>query len=349
MKHLLRAAAALALAIGSLLASGCTTTLVVMHVYDKITEGDPTSCYKLNSVDRALQSRCGAFVPGSLQAKDVAASGLPVCPLALAARDPQFWPVLPELIAKGATPEVCREAPWVALAQANPCPDFARATPPQLQSLRWLAEADSRAIHHDVVRVLSCPSARVAGLDRVLDTWAAQDQLPSRGLAFGPLSALHPSHLGSPLSLALEARGHTAAGSLGSYSGQLAPGFEEALRTGNFAALDWWLQRVPTLANRAPPSNGGQLPWLPLARALTPAFIPDATQRHDTVVYLLAHGADPWRQLPHDPTKTVVAYAQQLKSPMAGLLAEPPTVASRSVAPIAAATTSATAGALRAR
>jgi hypothetical protein len=52
MKTLHRLAATLALAAGTLLTSGCTTTLVMMHVYDKLTDGDPTSCWKLNSVER---------------------------------------------------------------------------------------------------------------------------------------------------------------------------------------------------------------------------------------------------------------------------------------------------------
>jgi len=334
MRYLLRAAAGLALAIGSLLASGCTTTLVVMHVVDRITEGDPAPCHKLNSVDRALQERCGTFQAGSLVTKDVAASGLPVCPLTLAARNPNFWPVLPELIAKGATPESCGESPWVALAQADACPDFGRATPAQLQSLRWLAEADARAIHHDVVRVLSCPRARVAGLDQVLDQWAAQGQLQRGQLAFGPLGALHPSHVDSPLSRTLEAQGHTAAASLGGYGGRLAPGYEEALRTGDFAALDWWLARVPELANRVPPTRGDQLPWIPLARVLTTGFVPDAEQQRQTVAYLLAHGANPRRPLPHDPNQTVVTFAHQLKSPLVAVLeAPPPMVATRVAAP----------------
>jgi hypothetical protein len=343
MTHLQRAAAGFALAIGSLLASGCTTTLVVMHVYDKITEGDPTPCHKLNSVDRALQERCSPYQVGSLLTKDVTSSGLPTCPLAVAARNPVFWPVLPELIAKGASPEACRESPWVALAQADECPDFSRATRAELQSLRWLAEADANAIQHDVVRVLSCPRARAAGLDNILDQWAAQGQLQRGQLAFGPLGALHPSHLNSALAHSLEAQGHTAADSLGSYGGKLAPGFEEALRGGDFAALDWWLARVPELANRVPPTRGGQLPWLPLARALTPSFIPDAEQQRQTVVYLLAHGANPWRPLPHEPSQTVMSFARQLKSPLVATLDAPPAALPTRVATTRAAATAAAA------
>jgi hypothetical protein len=324
MTHLQRAAAGLALAIGSLLSSGCTTTVVAIHLYDRLTEGDPTPCHKLNSVDRALQDRCSPYQVGSLLTKDVTSSGLPVCPLALAARNPAFWPVLPELIAKGATPEACRESPWVALAQADECPDFGRASPAELQSLRWLAEADANAIQHDVVRTLSCPRARAAGLDGILDQWAAQGQLQRGQLAFGPLGALHPSHLNSALSRTLEAQGHTAAASLGSYGGRLAPGFEEALRSGDFAALDWWLARVPELANRAPPTRGNQLPWVPLARVLTPSFIPDAEQQRQTVLYLLAHGANPRRSLPHDPSQTVTGFARELKSPLLATLDAPP-------------------------
>lgn len=327
-----RAAALAALAIASLLGSGCTTTIVAMHVYDKLTEGDPTPCIKLNSVDRALQERCAPFQPGSLAAKDIKAPGMPVCPLTVAARNPAFWPVLPELIEKGASPESCRESPWVALAQADACPDFGRASPQQLQALRWLAEVDANAIHHDVVRVLSCPKARAAGLDGVLDAWAVAGQLDRGQLGFGPLGALHPSHLGSPLALRLEAMGHSAQQSLGSTGGQLAPGFDEALRTSDFAALDWWLLRAPELANRAPPSRGGQLPWVPLARVLTPSFMPDVDQQRQTVQYLLAHGANPWKPLPHDPHQTVMGFARTLKSPLVATLEAPVAPAATRVA-----------------
>src|SRR5204863_1830933 len=157
----------------------------------------------LNSVEQALSGRCGPYQAGSLLTKDVLASGLPRCPVAIAARDPRFWPVLSELLSKGASPEACDEAPLVALAQASPCPDFTAASAESLAALRWLADADAHAIHHDVVRMLSCPKAREAGLSTVLDGWLAQGQLPTRGLPFGPLGALDPTALGSPLALAL--------------------------------------------------------------------------------------------------------------------------------------------------
>lgn len=308
---------------GAMLCSGCTTTLVLMYAYDKVTEGDPTPCRKLNTVDRALQPRCGAYAQGSIVAADVVAAGLPVCALTVAAREPQLWPVLPDLIAKGAVPERCHESPLAALAVQQGCPDFAAASPESIAALRWLAEADMRAVQHDVVRLLSCPSARAAGLDGALDRWLAQGALPTRALPFSPLAALHPSHLGSPFALALEAQGHRARDGLGGYAGQLAPGFEVALQSGDLAALDWWFARVPELVHKVPPSRAQQMPWVPLARALTPGFIPDVAQRDRIVSHLLARGADPSQRLPHDPAQSVLGFARAIGSPQLALLQAP--------------------------
>lgn len=308
---------------GECVSAGCAAKAVLAHAIDKVTEGDPTPCRRLNTVERALSPRCGAYQPGSLLTKDVTASGLPRCPLTLAARDAAFWPMLPELLSKGAAPEACDTPPLVALAQASPCPDFSRASPEALGALRWLAQADAHAIHHDVVRMLSCPAARNAGLAGVLDDWLAQGQLPARGLSFGVLSAVHPSYLGSPFTRALEAHGHTAKAGLGAYAGSLAPGFDAALHDGNRVALDWWLDRVPELANRVPPRQSNQLPWVPLARVITPAYLAQPQQQAELVTYLLARGADPWRALPHDPGQSVVSYARTLKSPSLALLDRP--------------------------
>ncbi|HEX7385088.1 MAG TPA: hypothetical protein VF291_12310, partial [Burkholderiaceae bacterium] len=195
-------------------------------------------------------------------------------------------------------------------------------SPEALGALRWLAEADARAVQHDVVRMLSCPSARVARLDGVLDQWLAQGLLPADGsLGFAPLGALDPSALATPLATRLEAAGHRAEASLGGYAGRLAPGFDEALRRGDWVALDWWLARVPGLVDGVPPTRPNQLPWLPLAQVLTPGYLAAPAQQPDLVRYLLAHGADPWRALPHDPARSVVAYAQSLGSPLAPMLA----------------------------
>ncbi len=340
MKPIARLAAALACAVGTLLLGGCTTSLIVAHLYNTITEGDPTPCMRLNSVDRALQPRCGAYQPGTLKAEDIRASGLPLCPLTLATRDPAFWPMLPELIDKGASPEACTTAPWVALAQAHPCPDFGAATPREREALRWLAQADARAIHHDVVRALSCPNARAVGLDGVLDRWLAEDQLRPDTLPFGMLGALHPGDLNSALSRALEAHGHAARAGLGAYQGRLPGGFEEALRSADFEALDWWIQRQPTLVDRVPAAQADQLPWAPLARVITPAFVADATKQRELVDYLLAHGAQPWRPLPHDPQLTPATFALKLHSPLADTLAGT-RLASGSAAPTAASTAAA--------
>jgi len=327
--------------------AGCTTTAaligavgiatdtsvswsIVKHFHDKWVEGGPVPCYYLNSVERALALNCLPYQPGLMKAADLAATyKLPLCPLAMAARDPRLWAALPELIAKGAMPEACARAPLVELAQANPCPDFGAAAPPVRESLLWLAQADARAIHHDVVRMLSCPNARAAGFDGVIERWVAQGQMPAGHIGFSPLSALHPDLLNTPLSARLEAGGHKARAALDPFDGKLRPGFEEAFRSGNYAALDWWLARAPELANRVPPQQGDQLPWVPLAKTLGNDWLDQPTQRQAMVEFLLARGANPGYRLPQQPDMTVLRLARQMNSPLLPLLERSPSPRAR--------------------
>jgi hypothetical protein len=276
-------------------------------------------------VQRALNLRCAPFAPGSVLVSDLQNSKLQGCVLSVAVGDPRFWPALPEFIAKGASPEACAQSPLVDLAQRSGCPDFSTASPAELQAMRWLGEVDARAVHHDVMRMLSCPSAVAAGLDSVLMTWLAQGALDPGKVSFGPFGALHPDHLASPFARALEAQGHTAREGLGGYDGVQPQGFELALRSSQWAALDWWLARVPELANRVPPAQGNQLPWVPLARVLTPNFLTYATSQSEMVEFLLARGADPRQKLPFDSGISVMQYARNLHSAQLVLL-DPPVV-----------------------
>lgn len=341
MKTLSRLALLSAAISGLLLSGGCTTTSallgatgiatdssptwdIIKHIHAKLTEGDPASCAALNSAQRALTARCLPFQPGSLKVADIRSSGFQECTLTIAARDPQFWPVLPELLDKGAEPEACYQSPMVALAQAPNAPDFSKATPQQLRSLRFLAEVDARAVQHDVVRLLSSPNARAVGLDGVIDQWLVQGDLPAGRLPFSPLSALHPSALQTPLAAKLEAAGHTARAALGPYLGKRPAGFEEALRTSDYAALEWWFQREPKLVDKVPSTQGAQLPWIPLARVVVPSFMNDAQAQSQMVSFLLRHGANPNQALPYQPGQTVVSFARTLKSPTVALLDPPP-------------------------
>ena len=297
---------------------------IVKHIHAKLTDGDPKQCMEMNSAQRALTARCLPFEPGSLKTADIRNSGFQECTLTIAARDPQFWPALPELLDKGAQPETCFQAPMVALAQANPNVDFAKASGKVLGSLRFLAEVDSRSVQHDVVRLLSSPSAHATGLDGVIDQWATQGDLPVGQLAFSPLGALHPSALQTPLSDKLEAAGHTARAALGPYQGRQPAGFDEALRTGDYAALEWWFKREPKLVDRVPSTQGQQLPWIPLARVLVPSFMNNAPAQSQMVGFLLSHGANPNQAMPYQPGQTVIGFARTLKSPTLALLETPP-------------------------
>jgi hypothetical protein len=343
--HRMRRLAAIASAsLALLLAAGCTTTSalitlvgvgtdtsvtweVVKHLHAQLTEGDERPCALLNSAQRALATRCGPFVPGSIAPADIARTGYAECALILAARDPALWPALPEFLAKGARTETCTESPLVALARHDPCPDFTVASEGSLQALVALAMDDPRAVHHDAIRLLSCPSARAMGLDRVIAHWRASGALKPGTIGFSPLGALHPDALAtSELAAALEADGHRARDALGGYQGTLAPGFEEALRTSHWAALEWWLARVPELVEGVPPTQGNQLKWLPLQRVLLPTFLARPDSQRDMVAFLLAHGASPRQTLPSNPGQSVLAFARVLKSPMLPLLDPAPAV-----------------------
>ena len=340
MTRLQRWTALAATVLASLGLGGCTTTSVLLsatgvvsdsgmtweivkHLHGKLTEGDARPCALLDSVERALNPRCGAFVEGSLQARDIVSARLDECALTVAARDPRLWAALPELMAKGARPEACAQSPLVALAQAVDCPDLAATTLDVRRSFVGLSQADARAIHFDVVRWLSCPASRAAGLDVALGAWLDSGALNPGTLPFSPLGALHPSHLGSDFSAALEARGHTAQAAFGGISGQRTPGFEAALRSSDWAALDWWLTRQPQLANRVPAQQGNQLAWLPLARVLTPEFLTYPASRGDMVAYLMVRGADPRQRLPSDRSLSVIDLARTMKSPLVEVLAQP--------------------------
>ena len=296
---------------------------IVKHVHGKLVEDDPTPCRFLNSVQRALTPRC-EYQAGSIAFADVADSGLQACPLAIATRDARLWRAVPELLAKGATAQTCSRSPLQELAEADACPDFTAAPTAVRNALVVLAETDPRAIRHDVFRMLSCPSARAAGLDQVLVRWLDAGRLEPGTLSFSPLGALHPELLPSRFSRDLEVAGHQAHTALDNYDGALPGGFEEALRTSRWTALEWWLYRVPQLANQVPPTRGGQLPWVPLQRVLLPTFLSHGATQGDMVGFLMAHGADPRKRLPFDPDRTVIGYAASIKSPMLAVLDPPP-------------------------
>ncbi|MCE9657970.1 MAG: hypothetical protein K8R60_05380 [Burkholderiales bacterium] len=306
---------------------------VVKHLHGQLTADDATPCIQLNGVQRALNARCD-YTPGSIRRADIARSGLQECPLAVATRDPRLWRALPELLDKGARPEACPGSPLLALAATEPCPDFATASPEVLGAIRTLAESDPRAVRHDVFRMLGCPRARSAGLDTVLVTWLDRGDLDPAKLSFSPLSAADPELLVSRFGRELEVAGHKPETALDGYEGVLPSGYELALRNSHWAAIDWWLYRLPQLANLVPSQRGG-LAWVPLQRVLVAGFLQYPGSQRDMVGFLMARGADPAQKLPSDPQKTVASFAAQMKSPMLAVL-DPKAARSSSGATVAA-------------
>ena len=295
---------------------------IVKHIHGKLTEDDPTPCILLNSVQRALNARC-VYAPGSIKTADLARTGLQECPLALATRDPRLWRALPELIDKGAKVQQCTASPLVALADTDPCPDFAAAPPDVRKALVGMAENDPRAVRHDVFRMLGCRNARQAGLDTVLTYWLDHGALEPGKLSFSPLEAADPEMLVTRFGHELEVAGHTPEAALDGYDGALPSGFEMALRNSNWVALDWWIDRLPQLVNLAPPQRGGQLAWVPLQRVLLPGYLAFPTSQKDMVEFLVARGASPRQKLPFDSGKTVLGYAIEMNSPMVAVLNPP--------------------------
>jgi hypothetical protein len=157
----------------------------------------------------------------------------------------------------------------------------------------------------------------------VLTTWLDRGRLDPAKLSFSPLDAVDPDLLITRFGHELEVAGNRPETALDGYDGSLPSGFEEALRRSNWAALDWWLYRLPQLANLAPPQRGGQLAWVPLQRVLLPGFLAYPTSQRDMVAFLLSRGANPRQKLPFDPNKTVIAFAAEMKSPLLPLL-DPP-------------------------
>ena len=154
--------------------------------------------------------------------------------------------------------------------------------------------------------------------------WLDRGKLQPGTLSFSPLEALDPDVLVTRFGRELEVAGHTPRAALDHYDGTLPSGFEEALRTSHWAALEWWLYELPQLANLAPPSRGAQMAWVPLQRVLLPGYLadPEAQARHGP----LPDGARRRTRAASCRSirgKNVIAFAAAIKSPMVAVLDAP--------------------------
>ena len=164
--------------------------------------------------------------------------------------------------------------------------------------------------------------------------WLDRGKLEPGTLSFNPLEALDPGLVGSRFARDLQVAGHSSQTALDHFEGTLPSGFEEALRSSNWAALEWWFYELPRLANEAPPSRGAQLASVPLQQVLLPGFLRSPASQPDMIRFLLDHGADPHRKLPFDSGTTVIGFATAIKSPVLALLDKPrPVNATPAVAP----------------
>jgi hypothetical protein len=290
--------------------TGCITTAVIL--YSKYGDKIPPLCSSLPSVERALTERCGGYKVGALDAKDVNVRVLSACPLTNFAGDPTLWHGLPELLAKGATPERCTKPPLLAMAEKSPCPAFTQMSASTRDAVRWLAVADAASLSGPVVHMLTCPEAVSAGLSSVVTQWAKQGQFDPSNARFSVLSSIHPSSLSQPWVRDLLAVGHDPLRAVEMDSS----GFERALAHGDVATLDWWTQKAPSLIHRAPSKGRGFVPWLPLARTMSPGFATDDATRLRTAHYLMARGASINVSLPHERGQSVGDYARSAQPHM---------------------------------
>ncbi len=290
--------------------TGCITTAVIL--YSKYGDKIPPLCSSLPSVERALTERCGGYKVGALDAKDVNVRVLSACPLTKFAGDSALWHGLPELLAKGATPERCTKSPLLAMAEKSPCPVFTHMTADTREAVRWLAVADAESLSGPVVHMLTCPEAVSAGLSSVVSQWVKQGQLDPNNARFSVLSSIHPSSLSQPWVNDLLAAGHQPLRAIE----MDASGYEQALAHGDVATLDWWTQRAPSLIHRVPSKGMGFVPWLPLARTMSPGFATDDATRLRTAQYLMARGASMNASLPHERGQSVGDYARSAQPQM---------------------------------
>jgi hypothetical protein len=290
--------------------TGCITTAVIL--YSKYADKIPPACSSLSSVERALTERCGGYKVGELDAKDVNLRVQSACPLTNFAGNPALWQGLPELLAKGAAPELCAKAPLLAMAEKTPCPAFTQMSADTREAVRWLAVADAASLSGPVVHMLTCPEAVSAGLSGVMAQWVAQGQFDPHNARFSVLSSIHPSSLSQPWVSDLLAKGHQPLRAVE----MDATGFEQALARGDVATLDWWTQKAPSLIHRAPSKGMGFVPWLPLARTMNPGFAADDATRLRTAQYLIAHGASMNARLPHERGQSVGDYAHSVQPQM---------------------------------
>jgi hypothetical protein len=290
--------------------TGCITTAVILA--SKYVDKMPPACSSLSTVERALTERCGGYKVGALDAKDVNLRVLSACPLTNFASNPAMWQGLPELLAKGASPEQCAKAPLLAMAEKTPCPAFSQMNAETREAVRWLAQADAASISSPVVHMLTCPEAVNTGLSNVVQQWVAQGHLDPDRISFSVLSAIHPTSLPQPWVNDLLTAGHQPLRAVE----MDASGFEHALAQGDITTLDWWIQKAPALAHRAPAKGLGHVPWLPLARTMSPGFAADDAARLRTAQYLMARGASMNAALPHERGQSVGDYARSVQPQM---------------------------------
>ena len=300
---------------------------VVKHVHGQLTEDDPTPCVDAQQRAARAQRRAASYVAG--QHPHAPTSPAPAC---RSARSPSRRATR----GSGAPcPSCSKRARSSSPAPARRCRTLAadRRLPELRRRVAGGPEGDrsprrgrpARGPPRRVPHALLPERARGRPRPGARD-WLDRGELAARQALVQPARRARPRPARDALRPRARGRRPPARALRSTTTTAVLPsGYEQALRNeplgrDRLVAVRAAAARQPGAAER-----GAQMAWVPLQRVLVcRASCQHPEAQRDMVLFLMAHGADPRRQLPFDPGRNVLAFAAPIKSPMLAVLDAPP-------------------------